>query len=309
MMRPIASVILPAYNADRFLDKAVRSILRQDFRDFQFIIVDDGSADRTPEIIRDAARRDRRITSLFQATNTGLPRALNAALAHAQGKYVIRMDSDDIALPGRIGRQIAFMEENRAILASGTWAMRIDEIGLPLETWKPPTDHERIVRGRGGQIIHPTAIIRTEALRRIGGYLEQDWGYAEDLDLWLRLSEQGRVANLPEVLLRYRISQARISNAKRSEQLHEAERLCNLHRLKRGLPPVTIDKEYDRWCQREHFVAAAMRSGHIHTAAANWLLLRGTEMRRLVAWLRIVPHRPRLSGKDSDSPDGSEHER
>jgi hypothetical protein len=151
-----------------------------------------------------------------------------------------------------------------------------------------------LLLGRGGKIIHPSAIIRAESIKRIGGYLEEDWSYAEDHDLWLRLSEHGLLANVPDILLKYRISLTRISNVKRFEQLREAERICNLHRAKRGLPSISIDKKYDRWTKREHFVEAALRSGFIKTAMYNWLLVQAAHVKRVIRSMRRssakIPH-------------------
>jgi len=285
------SVILPVHNGEHYFREAINSIRRQSFRDFQFIIIDDGSIDGTPNIIRKAEREDPRIVSLVNDGNRGLPAALNRAIGRAEGEYIVRMDADDVAHPDRIERQVRYMEQNPHIVASGTWAMRIDERGLPVSLWKSPIKHEeiaeRLLKGRGGQVIHPTAILRTKTLREVGGYREQDWGYAEDYDLWLRLLDVGTLANLPTPLLRYRISMSRVTTANRTEQLEEVERLCNQYRTRRDLPSITVDKTYDRWCRREHFVEAALRSGFLKTAVRNWFLLRVTDLEGLKGALRL----------------------
>ena len=189
---------MPVYNAERYVGEAVRSILEQTFADFDFVIIDDGSTDRSTEILEQFAS-DPRIR-LIRRPNTGYLRALNEGLALCQGEFIARMDADDVSLPDRLRRQIAFLDEHPECLMVGCALLRIDDDGDVLCEERLPEDHAeieaRLLEGRGA-IGHPAALIRRQALVELGGYREPFYG-AEDHDLWLRLAERGRLANLPE---------------------------------------------------------------------------------------------------------------
>jgi glycosyltransferase involved in cell wall biosynthesis len=203
---PPCSVLMPVYNAERFVGEAVESILNQSYGDFEFIIIDDGSTDRSPEILRSHATRDPRIR-LTSRPNTGYLRALNEGLAQCHGEYIARMDADDVALPERLQRQIAFLDEHPECLMVGCGLLRIDADGDLLCEEHLPESHEeieaRLLRAVGA-IGHPAAVIRRQSLVEVGGYREPYYG-SEDHDLWLRLAEHGRLANLPEALLKCRV--------------------------------------------------------------------------------------------------------
>ncbi|HWB11859.1 MAG TPA: glycosyltransferase [Pirellulales bacterium] len=203
---PRCSVLMPVYNAEPYLGEAVESILRQTYVDFEFIIVDDGSTDRSREILENYAARDARIT-LTSRPNTGYLRALNEGLALCRGEFVARMDADDVALADRLRRQIAFLDSHPECVMVGSALLRIDADGDVLCEERLPETHEeieaRLLRATGA-IGHPAALIRRRALVDVGGYREPYYG-AEDHDLWLRLAERGRLANLPDALLKCRV--------------------------------------------------------------------------------------------------------
>jgi glycosyltransferase involved in cell wall biosynthesis len=142
--------------------------------------------------LREFALRDSRIR-LFDAERCGLSRCLNRAIGLAQGKYLARMDADDVALPGRFQAQIDYLDANPEVLALGGQARLVSPEGWPLCQWTVPTGHEEIdaahMAGLPGQLIHPTSMMRLDAVRSIGGLNEQ-WTYAQDYDLWLRLAEK-----------------------------------------------------------------------------------------------------------------------
>jgi glycosyltransferase involved in cell wall biosynthesis len=199
---------MPTYNAERYVARAIDSILAQTFADFEFIIVDDGSADRSLEIIRRYEGLDDRIRVLSRP-NTGVVGAANDGLAMARGEVVARMDADDVSYPRRFERQVAFLDGHPDCVAVGARVRCIDSDGRPSNSdYLAPLTHAEIdarwhLLGVGGGIAHPTAMSRTAIVRRIGGYRELC--PAEDVDLFLRLAEQGELANLPEVLLDYRV--------------------------------------------------------------------------------------------------------
>jgi glycosyltransferase involved in cell wall biosynthesis len=213
-MKPLLSVILPAYNAQQFIAPAVQSILDQTFKDFEFIIIDDGSTDRTLAILQELASKDGRI-KLISRPNTGYVVALNEGLAIAQGKLVARMDADDISLPTRFEKQVAYMQANPDCVLLGTNVSQMDEAG---DIIGPMPDiafgHEQINHAllrRGWPMVHPAMMSRASVMRSIGGYVV-DLCPNEDHDLFLKLAEVGRVENLPEILLYYRKHPGSISS-------------------------------------------------------------------------------------------------
>jgi glycosyltransferase involved in cell wall biosynthesis len=203
---PWVSVLMPAYNARRYVGEAIESVLAQTWRDFEFLIIDDGSTDDTPGILQRYAAGDGRIRVLTRS-NAGVGAALNAGLAEARGELVARMDSDDVCLPERFARQVEFLRQEPECVLVGSRVLLIDPEGAPLFGMDDiPTGHEAIdemlLQARWS-IVHPAVMMRRDVVRRLGGY-DNDLVPVEDHDLFLRLAEVGRLANLPDVLLRYR---------------------------------------------------------------------------------------------------------
>lgn len=237
---PLISVCMPVYNAEPYVAEAVESILNQTLGDFEFLIVDDGSTDGSLRILEGYAARDPRI-HLTSRPNTGYLVALHEMLAIARGEFLARMDADDIALPERFARQVQYLRSCPEVLALGTRILVIDPEGDPIEEQCYVQTHEDIDRSHlepslSMGICHPSVMVRTETLRRVGGY-RPDYYMAEDSDLWLRLAEIGRLANLPDVLLKYRQHPQSISQARRAEQFAVLARLRADARRRRGLPP------------------------------------------------------------------------
>ena len=203
---PAVSVLMPVYNAERYVGEAVRSILDQTLADFEFVIIDDGSTDRSGELLDSLAAGDSRIR-LVRRPNTGYLRALNEGLPLCRGEFIARMDADDVSLPERFERQIGYLRGHPDCLAVGSGMLRIDADGDLICEEPMPTAHEeieaRLLKGFGA-LPHPSAMIRREALVAVGGYREDYYG-VEDHDLWLRLAQRGRLANLPEPLVKVRI--------------------------------------------------------------------------------------------------------
>lgn len=234
---PAVSVLMPVYNAERYVGEAVRSILNQTFADFEFIVIDDGSTDRSGELLEKLATSDPRIR-LFRRPNTGYLRALNEGLALANGELVARLDADDVALPERFERQVRYLREHPECLAVGCGMLRIDADGDVICEEPMPAAHEeieaRLLKGLGA-LPHPGAMIRRETLVAVGGYREEYYG-VEDHDLWLRLAERGRLANLPEPLIKFRTHPQNFTfvNEDRNRQRLAAV-LADAYR-RRGLP-------------------------------------------------------------------------
>jgi len=269
---PRVSVLMPVYNADRYLREAIESILGQTYRDFEFIIVDDGSTDGSLRIIEDYASRHPRIRVLSRP-NTGIVGALNDGLAICGGEYIARMDADDVARPERIDRQVAFLQENRDVLAVGSHASMIDADGDPLGVLHTPLGHEEIDRQMltgVGALAHPTVVMRRDSVVALGGYRE-GFCAAEDLDFFLRLSECGRLANLPDCLLTYRVLPNGISQSRSRQQAESSARAVEAAARRRGwdtseLALVTRPNEFNETHLACGLVQVARKAGFRRTA-------------------------------------------
>jgi glycosyltransferase involved in cell wall biosynthesis len=234
--RPAISVLTSVYNGERFLAECIESILGQSFGDFEFLIIDDGSTDGSLEILRGYERQDRRIR-LATRPNRGVPRSLNELFFQSAGEFIARIDADDVAMPNRFRVQLDALHADPALVCTGGFFQMIDARGRALTVLKPPTDDAEIQRqalAGNGSICHSTAMIRRTAMEQIGGYCE-DFETAQDLDLWLRLGEVGKLANLPETVLQFRLHEASISEVKRYEQRQSARIACERAWQRRGI--------------------------------------------------------------------------
>ena len=235
---PTVSVIMPAYNAKRYVEQTIRSVLAQTFDDFEFIIVDDGSTDGTLPILQRFAADDSRVI-VISRPNTGIVGALNDGMAKARGEFLARMDADDVCLPERFAKQVAYLREHPECVGVGTFVETIDPYGSVLDRLVHETEHDAIDRelmtGRGFAIVHPTIMMRAEAVRRVGGYRKQ-WQHSEDLDLFLRLAEIGKLHNLAEYLLQYRMHYESANHLRHEEQRAIKHKLMEEAYARRGVP-------------------------------------------------------------------------
>jgi glycosyltransferase involved in cell wall biosynthesis len=199
------TVLLPVRNGERWLDAAIASISGQTFGDFELLVIDDGSTDGTAGIIARHAAEDSRLVPLTNP-GSGLVAGLNFGISRAQAPFIARMDADDIALPARFERQVERMTSEPDLLVLGTGYFRIDAEGRRTGTVVPPAEPAEIAQAlqRVNAIAHPTVVMRRDAVVAAGGYREA-YVRAEDYDLWLRLAEHGKLANLPDPLIEYRI--------------------------------------------------------------------------------------------------------
>jgi glycosyltransferase involved in cell wall biosynthesis len=240
-MMPLISVILPVFNGARYLSEAVASILGQSFGDFELIAVNDGSTDNSLEILKEYAKQDRRIR-VISRVNTGIAGALNDGIAAAAGQFLARMDADDVNLPRRFEKQVSYLIEHPECVLLGSRAMLTDPYGVPQYESKHKPAHEQIeadlLQGDGWAVLHPAAMMRAEAVRAIGGYRSQ-WVPIEDLDLFLRLTEIGRAANLPDILLHYRQHPGSANHTRFAEQEEKKRMLLREVFARRGVivPP------------------------------------------------------------------------
>lgn len=212
---------MPVYNAERFVKKAIESILNQTYADFEFIIINDGSTDESEEVIKNFT--DQRIHLISQG-NQGIVSALNTGLKIAQGTYIARMDADDISEPTRLEKQVLFMQTNPEIALCGTWAWTIDEHDTITGNYTyPPTNHTAIRKAiiRHSPFIHPSVMFTQKAIKVVGSY-SLKYKHAEDYELWTRVVAKFKTANIPEYLLKYRIAEGSITQKHWSTMVRKA---------------------------------------------------------------------------------------
>ena len=240
-MTPLVSVLMPVFNAQRYLAAAAGSVLKQTFTDFELIAVDDGSTDRSLAVLQKMAAADPRVR-IISRPNAGLVASLNEALAIARGQYVARMDADDRCLPTRFAQQTAYLDGHPDCVLVGTAVVIMDQnghlIGRMVDVAFGHDTIDAALLHRGWPMVHPSVMMRADALRRVGAYRADTWPY-EDHDLFLRLAEIGRVENLPDVLLHYRKHPASIS-AQNGGRDHVVLKVIVDACRRRGLPVPAI---------------------------------------------------------------------
>jgi glycosyltransferase involved in cell wall biosynthesis len=239
---PLVSVLMPVYNAEQYLAEAIESIIKQTFTDFEFIIVNDGSSDGSLSILQEFAQKDARI-HLISRENKGISCSRNQLLELAKGKYLAWMDSDDISLPSRFELMVSWLTANPDHIALGCKTIFIDSEGCDICIWNAPSDHNGIdlwhISGKGGAIVFPSSMMLRDAVTSVDGFDEKLTG-AEDLDLFLRLAEKGKIANIENILYKYRQHTKSISHTHdqiiRLDNFNAVSRACS----RRGLPAPNI---------------------------------------------------------------------
>jgi glycosyltransferase involved in cell wall biosynthesis len=221
---PLVSVVLSVYNGARYLRASLESVLAQDGLEYEIIAVNDGSTDESGQILNDYAARDTRVRVLHQA-NKGLTRALVRGCAEARGRYIARQDADDLSLPGRFKLQSDYLAAHPSVSLAGCWTRYIgpeDELLFLWQRHEGPEEATRALRadrlrdhrGLGG---HGSAMFRRDDYMRVGGYRPQFY-FAQDIDLWLRLTEQGHLGFVTEFLYAWRITPSSITGRYRDDQ-------------------------------------------------------------------------------------------
>lgn len=221
---PKITVIMPVYNGEPYLDEAINSILDQTFTAFEFLIIDDGSIDRSLEIIR--RYQDSRINLIINPVNKGLVDSLNLGLSLAKGEYIARMDCDDISKADRLEKQVKFLIEHPDIGVIGSCIDIINNNSKIIQTWIYPAESELIKWELFFHcpFAHPSIMFRKTLVKQVNGYSDK-YPHAEDYDLWWRLYELTNFANLSESLLLYRIHEKNITNVHRNIQIDNATKI------------------------------------------------------------------------------------
>lgn len=263
------SVVMPAYNAETTIAGAIESILGQSFKDFEFIIIDDGSVDSTEKIIKDYAQKDKRIKLYKNKFNKGVTGALNTGVIVARGEYIARMDSDDISLPQRFETQVKFMDNNPEIGVAGSWYENFGEIEGVKKLFTDP-EQIKVYMILHGAIAHPTAMFRRKLFLDNNLLYNLDFTYGQDYDLWVRASEVTKVSNVAEVLLKYRIHKKNVGSQHSLIQRRSVETVQRriIHNL--GIYPTYQEME-------------------IHYALASWNSQTLTKiLPQVLAWMQKI---------------------
>jgi glycosyltransferase involved in cell wall biosynthesis len=211
---PCVTVLMSVYNAGDYLAQAIQSILEQSFRYFEFLIINDASTDRSREII--LSFNDPRIVLVDNDNNIGLTRSLNKGLKLARGKYIARMDADDIAMPERLQKQVGFLESHPEYCLVGSYFQL-----YPSEKIMRVPVHDEEIRSLmlfRNTFAHPAVMFRKEIVDRYRLYYNEDLLAAQDEELWYRMSKYGKMYNLPEILLQYRVHPDQISSSRQQLQ-------------------------------------------------------------------------------------------
>ncbi len=259
---PKVTVLMPVYNGEEFLREAIASILGQTFTDFELLIIDDGSTDRSREIV--AGFQDGRIRLVCNETNLGIAATLNRGLALAGGEFVARMDSDDRSHPSRLMKQVEFLDANPMVAACGTW---LKTFGKDLAVWRFPLGHDEIKARMLFQNSFPHApvMLRRDALPADQLQYRPGFPGAEDYDLWVRLMNRFRLANLPEVLYHYRQYDQQVTR-ERSDL-----KAASGNRIRRALlEEFGVDMSEDEF--QLHCMIALNIRGYSLDAAEAWLV-------------------------------------
>lgn len=262
-MLPSLSILVPVYNAARHLPAALASLRAQTFTDFELVVVNDGSTDDSGRLLERAAAEDARVRVL-QQPNAGIVGALNAGLALCRAPWIARMDADDVAAPDRLARQWERLQAEPDLVLLGAAVWMTDPAGRRLKPFRlPETDagvRQDLWEGRSPGLVHPVVVMRKATVEAVGGY-RSAYQWVEDIDLFCRMLEQGRGANLPERLLDYRQHAHSVNQRHQRQQrelhlrcVNEARSRAGLAAL-RALPPGT---------------APAPTRGALHRRWAEW---------------------------------------
>jgi glycosyltransferase involved in cell wall biosynthesis len=299
---PLISVVMPVFNALPFLDESISSILKQTFRDFEFVILDDASTDNSIACLREWAARDERIRLHESATQLGLSGSSNAVVAHARAAIVARMDADDVAHPDRLQRQWDILQQDSDVVAVGTLCNGIDATGREVR----PRDRWRLVR-RSGFIPFPhgSAMFRREVFDKVGGYNENAVG-GEDQDLFSRMAAHGSVVTLPDVLYsyRYHANNATLFNGLRAIGKNHSSNgdslaayyMLGAMRLWAGEPPMLLEpmlkqKSFD-WDPRSLMILFSALWGHVSPLTLKLFLRGSIRVRDLLAGITVKDGKP-----------------
>ena len=242
---PIVSVLLPVHNGQRFVEESVASILSQRWGDLECLVVDDGSTDGTGAVL--AKIQDPRLRIFRNEKPIGVAESLNLAIRESKGKYLARMDADDISLPGRISKQVQFMEDHRSVGVLGTHVGYIGRRGCALDLRPCSVEACRAFLLFGTPIVHPSVMIRKDIMTKYELWYSGDASRSEDYDLWIRLSRHADIANLKDKCLLYRLHSESVSAVHQDDMAAQQKKIIRALLTERG---VAVDEgEFDSYCR------------------------------------------------------------
>ena len=222
MKQPLVSIVMAAFNAQKYIRESIDSILDQTFQKYEFIIIDDGSTDNTVEILNSYS--DSRLIIIRNERNIGLAGSLNKGLDKSIGKYIARMDADDISEKNRIEKQVLTLEEHPEIGICGTWCQLFGELAA-IKRVPVNDDNIRIELLSENPFIHPTVMLRKEIIEHYKLRYDSTMKSAQDYNLWLQFAMKSVMHNIPEVLLKYRIHFTNTTKIRREEQLEYSKQV------------------------------------------------------------------------------------
>jgi len=237
-MIPKISVIMPVYNAENFLKDSIESILNQTFKNFEFLIINDGSTDKSLKIIN--SYKDKRIKVINQKKNRGVAFCMNFGIKTALGEYIARMDADDISAGSRIKMQIDFLEKNKNIDVCGSWA----EIISKKTIWRYPVSGKDIRSNLffNSSIINSSFTVRKSKLLKYKILYDNDFIHAEDFEFWTRAIDKLTFYNIPKVLLKYRINESSLRRKEKEINKRYIEKIYLKNFNKIGLKLIEREK-------------------------------------------------------------------
>lgn len=242
------SVVMPAYNAEKYIDESIKSILNQSYNNFEFIIINDGSTDRTKDII--LSYSDKRIVYLENEKNSGIVITLNRGLEKANGKYIARMDADDIAAKTRLAKQVAYMEKNEDVGVLGTgvrlFGENIQEEGRVFTRNSEQLKAELIFNSC---VAHPTVMIRSSVLKDNQLKYNSEYAGAEDYLLWWEIAKVSKIATLSDALVKYRIHSTQVTKTKDERYYKMMQKLMEIRFADIGYKATEIEKKvFMKYC-------------------------------------------------------------
>ena len=272
---PSITVLMPVYNGFKYLDEAMKSILNQTFQNYEFIIIDDGSTDDSVKIIK--SYDDNRIRLVENRNNLGQSETLNKGLSLTRGKYIARMDQDDISMPERLKKQFEFMENNSDVDVCGSWLQLMGKYNgiLELET---KSEKIKINLLTNENLAHPTVMIRNRTLVKYDLNYNPAYSVAQDYDLWVRMFEFCSFANIPEALIKYRMHDNQNSKKLGEQNSAEGNKVLTNLLIKMGLQL----NDSDLIIHNKIFSGIGINSVTIDKALSYLIRLRSSNIRKKV---------------------------
>lgn len=277
--KPMISVVLPVFNAEKYVREAVRSILSQSFTNFELILINDGSLDGTLTILEEFRQLDQRIILISQE-NKGLVASLNDGIKLARGKWIARMDADDIALQQRFERQLEWLERTGADIA-GSWIQLFGTADKRILKHSQTDEAIKMELLFGSPFAHPTVMMRAELVKKL--HYDHAWEKAEDYDLWERAARAGwKMTNVPEVLLLYRQHETQISTASSSKQ-HQLSQMIRRRYWDFVFNAMKLEKEWiDEVLKLREYPASKANMNGVDKAFATLLQYNSGEARATI---------------------------